>query len=715
MYDLRVVNSHYACLKTAQLAPWGSAPTPLLPLWYRWKFSRRPLPRSVGHPGSHILTIGDIDGYWDHMQPPACLNLRTFVDLVDGSLPPSNLVIVPPGTGREFLVNLPCKTCSLNTLHAAGLLEGRAGIEVGDLIRLKHFGIVSLLEFMCVVERPLWIALGHRTELVENQYQLNDGSSRKTACTEHNVHYPHVGSIRPQGHLWAELADSLAILIMAASEFYGARTIGDALSVDLARLARMLGIEGNFDDLQIDRLATESRMSDRVVERIGSLLATKSAVDTAITLQYLHPVGERHVTLRMLASEFQLSTERIRQRKIKIERQLDNEVESEIETIAAIVAERLGPITTAEQLQQAIDAAVPDTPHQPEAIRVARNMLKSRLAYSCEDSICLNAEASRVAHDLKANATRLADDAGLVAMDGVVQVLPSKEWRNGFPKLLVWAGLKRLGNHLTVRATIKARIKAALISIGRPATKSEIANEANLNLPQVEGQLRRLQSVCRADKTRWGLREWIDDEYEGIAAEIIRRIREDGGETAVARLIDELPRRFGVSESSVRAYLGTAQFCVRNGGVSMADESSISLRDIRDVVDGWTAAGSPYWSFLVREKYFNGYSLIGFPAELAKSLGCAPNGSTQVNVTNPKGGFRLSLHWRLSSPTGCTLGYLAEPLRDLGAESGDLVQFIVNGPMTCELHIAETTIQATSVDSTPERILEQLKDRWRFP
>ena len=46
----------------------------------------------------------------------------------------------------------------------------------------------------------------------------------------------------------------------------------------------------------------------------------------------------------------------------------------------------------------------------------------------------------------------------------------------------------------------------------------------------------------RADKNRWGLAEWIDDEYEGIAAEIVQRIEEDGGATRLERLIDELPK-----------------------------------------------------------------------------------------------------------------------------------------------------------------------------
>ena len=124
-----------------------------------------------------------------------------------------------------------------------------------------------------------------------------------------------------------------------------------------------------------------------------------------------------------------------------------------------------------------------------------------------------------------------------------------------------------------------------------------------------------IPGVARADRDRWGLVEWIDDKYEGIAAEIIQRIEEGGGATKLNRLLDELPRLFGVSKISVRAYVSTSQFVVRDGYVSVADVSSIVFRDLNDVIDGRDAAGNPYWTFVVEDRYFDGYSLTNLPRD----------------------------------------------------------------------------------------------------
>ena len=91
-----------------------------------------------------------------------------------------------------------------------------------------------------------------------------------------------------------------------------------------------------------------------------------------------------------------------------------------------------------------------------------------------------------------------------------------------------------------------------------------------LPVPQIGSYLSSFPNVVRADKARWGLAEWIDDEYEGIEAEIIQRIDEGGGVTSTKRLLDELPRKFGVTTGSVNAYLQSPKFTVERGHVTLA-------------------------------------------------------------------------------------------------------------------------------------------------
>ena len=87
---------------------------------------------------------------------------------------------------------------------------------------------------------------------------------------------------------------------------------------------------------------------------------------------------------------------------------------------------------------------------------------------------------------------------------------------------------------------------------------------------QVTGAFSNIPSVVKATKDRWALKEWVDDEYEGIVAEIIQRIEEDGGSTTTERLLNELPEKFHVSAISVRAYMQTPRFLVRDGRISLA-------------------------------------------------------------------------------------------------------------------------------------------------
>ena len=93
---------------------------------------------------------------------------------------------------------------------------------------------------------------------------------------------------------------------------------------------------------------------------------------------------------------------------------------------------------------------------------------------------------------------------------------------------------------------------------------------------------------------------------------------------------------FEVSENSVRSYVATPKFLLRDGYVSLADSSSIRLRPLTDVVHGHTVDGRPYWRFKVEDRYFDGYSLAGLPPEIVKTLGCEPDGrNTRARSRSP--------------------------------------------------------------------------------
>ena len=104
----------------------------------------------------------------------------------------------------------------------------------------------------------------------------------------------------------------------------------------------------------------------------------------------------------------------------------------------------------------------------------------------------------------------------------------------------------------------------------------------------------------------------------------------------------------------------------------------------------------------------------GLPPELARELGCEPNGKTQALVTHPKGSGELSVIWRLASTTGANLGYLADPLQRLGVSVGDSVCMVIKGPGVVDLRRESTTASVEeSSDTSADSLIQRMKNRRR--
>ena len=673
-----------------RLAPWGSPPTPLLPWWYRELLSKWQLPDDIRRRCAAISTVGEIGAFWDTAQSPLDhAALRSLVDLIRGIPPPVDHVILPAGIDRSELSRCPLRPRTMNALGRYGMLEGHDALIVGQLLSLRNFGIASLLDVMCVTE----LALARRALHVTSNAD-DSGTEESTSVSG----------------AWGNCVDLLEALISAASEFRGAVTVGDALRMDLAHLASAIGIAPALESLEIRELASERPIADVVCERLATILASTSPVEQLVLDKRLFV--SRPLTLRETGTEVGVTGERIRRIQVQVKATVDEAVGPEIATASILLAERLGPVVSASELESVVVETFDDESSTAEAADLARRILGSALGYSCINGVCLDQSANEVVVTLRSAAKEIADDVGLIDEGALLDHLPSAAWNDFFPQLLERCEFHRIGGRFALRNTAKARAKAALLDIGRVATKEEIAEVSGLGPDRVGGQLSAIASVARADKTRWGLAEWIDDVYEGIPAEIIQRINEDGGATSVERLLEELPRLFGVSESSVRSYIGTSQFTFRDGYVSLADRSSVTLRDLNDVIDGRDGNGNPYWTFPVENRYFDGYSLVGFPPELARELGCAPNGKIRAHVDHPAGCRDLSVIWRLASPTGASLGYLAEPLRQLGVSAGDRVRVVIMGAGVIELCRDNVTdVSVSNAAASAESLLERMKNR----
>ena len=716
---------------SALSAPWGSPSTPLLPRWYIESLASIPLPwtllraaASSQTSGAKLRTVNDLPRFWEHRTEPITDDVRyALVHIVTNRPIPMDLTVLPADMNLAHLLTLPLRTrtrnCVLRAFGYRTLREGQA-VTVAQLMQLPSFGLMSLLDLMCVTEATFGSPPSTRVGMDDPQREPHEPMTAALSLPpEDPTQWAVRGSTEgprdlppapvnpqaavrdpaanlsnlppappePQQAAWKSATVLLEQLLGAASEFRGARTLGDALAINLGELALTLRLMGDLEDIPISDLAAGQSLADESLVAVADFRKSLSPLELLILEQRL--LASQPRTLEEIARTSNLSRERIRQLQKRLESAIKSAVGRRLEIIAALVRQQLGRVIAESEIEERISSTFPSTigaDGTESATDLARHMLRAELDYSTIDGVCLSKEAAAVVEELQTAARSLADDVGLIEEADLRTHLPNDDWQQHWDVLLARCDLHRFSGRLALRDTAKARAKAALLEIGRPATKEEVASLCGLDRNRAGAQLSLLAGVVRADKVHWGLAEWIEDEYEGIAAEIIQRIDEDGGATQLERLTEELPRMFGVSENSVRAYVGTPRFLLSDGYVSLADESSIALRPLDDIMHGHDADGAPYWSFKVEDRYFDGFSLAGLPPEIAKALGCEPDGRTSVRVSSPPDCGELSVSWPLASVAGASLGYLSEPLRLLGAHGGDRVRLVLKGVGRVSLH-----------------------------
>ncbi len=459
---------------------------------------------------------------------------------------------------------------------------------------------------------------------------------------------------------------------------------------------------------QMSSLQDEFYEAVRAIENLANRLTPTEKL--ILRERIFHPNPTVYTSIVKQVSQSRSSVRRIQTR---IERKLDDVIDP-IKSIAKLLRSELAPIIEYSELDNRISSTLSYLldPHKEKAesedhdrrisstlsctpgeetLDFVKKIIIHHLGYSDDSNLCVKAQALELIEHLQDTANLIADDVGLINENTLKDQLPNNSWEEFWPMLLRCCYFVRIGEHLALRNNAGTQVKAALLTIGRPATKEEISSHCEIPLEKIGGHLSVIPSISRADKQRWGLAEWIDDEYKGISAKIIQRINEDGGATKLSRLMDELSRQFGVGKASVRVRASTSQFHIRDGYVSLANASSISLRHLDDVIEGYDKDGFPYWSFVVKNNYLKGYSLEGFPPELANALGCEPNKSIRVKIDKPLGCRNISISRPMTSYSGPNLGYLSDPLRKLEAVAPARVLMILKLPDSVEFRLARSS------------------------
>ena len=635
------------------------------------------------------------------------------------------------------------------------MLIGDGQMSAGELLRLPNFGTRSLTDLLFAVEAFLLDSGRNAPAAVAQDYtwlyllfcarELSRPITQATTASDHILEstgidtdqsgsQPLQESICKKAHdivqlesaqairqeiqqmqsvatIWREIQHALNPILSVAVEIGLVTKVSDLLNAKFLDVAAILERNADLDRIQLaGAVVGAPGLVGRARERLELRVRAMSERDLAILRGRI--LREPLMTLESLGGDFDITRERIRQIQTGLERSIEYDLGEEIKLLAQIMRKSFASIVPAIELRRRIDAI--HAADQGLESKIIGNRLISEMGYELEDGMFVSAHVKAAVSSIREFAMTCADDAGLVDKDALTgetrrlapDLIEHWDW------LLERIGLHRLYGSVALRNSAKAQAKAALIAIGRPATKLEIGKLCGMAEEKVGGTFSNVPSVVRADLEHWALAEWVDDEYEGISKEIIQRIEEDGGATTTDRLLTELPEKFGVSPVSVRAYMQTAKFVIKDGWISLASKSSIRLRNLEDIIDGHDETGAPFWTFSVEERYFDGYSVINVPPEFAKALGCGPDSARSIQIGNLPTFRDLSLRWSLASITGASLGYIGEPLKHLGLVAGERARVIIKGPNVVHLVPDPGDVQLPADDGANtalERIMRRRK------
>ena len=181
-------------------------------------------------------------------------------------------------------------------------------------MQLPNFGLMSLLDLMCVTEAtfgsppstrvgtddpqpephdPLTAALSLPPE-DGTQWALRDSTERprdlppapvnsQAAVGDPAANLSNLPPVppEPQQAAWKSATVLLEQLLGAASEFRGARTLGDALAINLGGLASTLRLMGDLEDIPISDLAAGQSLADESLVAVADFRKFSVAVGTA--------------------------------------------------------------------------------------------------------------------------------------------------------------------------------------------------------------------------------------------------------------------------------------------------------------------------------------------------------------------------------------------------------------------------------------------------
>lgn len=379
---------------------------------------------------------------------------------------------------------------------------------------------------------------------------------------------------------------------------------------------------------------------------------------------------DRKDTLDVVGACWGLTRERVRQLEGKVKELLAEECGELLEALGTSLARLKCAVLPESRFQAATSVILAPIPHG-EAVAAA--IIWAAGPWTSKNGWVYHKDLTSKLHEIAAEVRSMADVYGLLPDEAPTKfdgLFLSPEDRSVY--LRDHLGITMVSGYWSIRDSSRTRVAAALKRLGRPATKTEIISYARLDPDaRIGGVLSALPGVVRADKERWAFENWVDDPYSGIVGEIDQRIDANHGSVAIQTLLHELPRKFGVSEASVRAFLQTPAYHIEDGFVRRADPQSYEPSVPARWPDAYRLDGLWGQKTRLEPRHFQGYSLkVRF--DIAYANGLRPGCDLKVPVNDSAS--EASVIWRLHDAThSIDVGRISDSLATQGFSPSELI------------------------------------------
>ena len=463
-------------------------------------------------------------------------------------------------------------------------------------------------------------------------------------------------------------------MIGCAVLFHGAETLADLEEIEFGVLLTDAGLRGVADRIHLEEAADALAQKFSVGREFGEALGDLDERRRRIALGRTY--AQDPVKLAALGAEFGVSRERARQLEANMRHTVESRVGRRIREAAHWLRRTVGSAVAEDEFRVALGGLVDDAP--AEYRTAAEVAVMQECGYEAVDGVVGDREFRALASRTRSLVQRCSDAAGVVDEEALRDAVGGHDEEVPWELAVHSAGLVRIGEHLVVRDTRRVRVYLALAELGRPAHRAELSKVTGLpNNTTLSSLLSSDRLFVRATKDKWGLRGWTREPYEGVVAEIVKRIERGGGEIAVDELVEELPAKFDVLPATVRNYLATRKFTTRRGRVRVVQAPEARVQDLSDARDvTWTADGTPVLHFVAGEHHMKGNSQKVSVA-VAQHLGIGPDDSIQIPFLEPADVHPASLIWRSYDPNGPEMGRLREALTAIGAGPGTDVYVVL--------------------------------------